>query len=65
MTNQSSVISMNEKRVIEIQFGMFCVSGYSSALKKLKMKNVILSKKVINKKKRSNAVRELYSIPVI
>ena len=51
MTNQSSVISMNEKSVIEIQFCMFCVSGYSSALKKLKMKNVIPSKKVINKKR--------------
>jgi hypothetical protein len=56
---------MIEKRVIESQFGMYVVIGDSNALKKLKIKNVIPSKKVINKKKRSKAVRELYSIPVI
>ncbi|KZD48561.1 hypothetical protein B4116_3588 [Bacillus cereus] len=65
MTNQSSVISMIAKRVIESQFGMFCVIGYSSALKKPKMKNIIPSKKVINKKNRSKAVRDRYSTPVI
>ncbi|EEM78670.1 hypothetical protein bthur0010_12340 [Bacillus thuringiensis serovar pondicheriensis BGSC 4BA1] len=44
---------------------MFFVIGYRMTLKKMKKKNVIPSKKVINKKNRSKAVRELYSIPVI
>lgn len=44
---------------------MFWVNGYSSVLKKLKINNVILFKKVINKKKRSKVVCELYVIFVI